>query len=65
MITIRQVDDIEENYESWVYSFFAGVLTKGGEGFGWSKTEDGSWIWKADCTDAKIEKNIQNKNTEC
>ena len=45
---IRHVDDVEEEYESLVYSFFLGVLTKGwGEGFGWSKTEEGNWRWSS------------------
>lgn len=45
---IRRVDDVEENYESLVYTFLVGALTKGwGEGFGWSKTEEGNWIWQS------------------
>ena len=43
---IRHVDDVKENYDSLVFTFFAGVLTKGwGEGLGWSKTEEGNWQW--------------------
>ena len=45
---IRRVDDAEENYKSLVYTFLVGVLTKGwGEGFGWSKTEEGNWTWQS------------------
>lgn len=44
---IHHVDDAEENYGSLVYTFLVGVLTKGwGEGFGWSKTKEGNWIWQ-------------------
>lgn len=44
---IRHVDDIHENYTSLAYSFFIGILTKGwGEGFGWSKNEEGVWVWE-------------------
>ena len=44
---IRHVDDAEENYESLVYTFFVSTLAKGwGEGGGWSKTEEGNWMWK-------------------
>ena len=44
---IRHVDDVRENYGSLVYTFFIGVLAKGwGEGFGWTKTENGNWEWK-------------------
>ena len=43
---IRHVDDIEENYNSLVYTFFLGVMAKGwGEGYGWSKTAEGNWRW--------------------
>ena len=45
---IRHVDDVKENYNSLVYTFLVGLLTKGwGEGFGWSKTEEGNWIWQS------------------
>ena len=44
---IRNVDIAKENCDSLAYTFFLGVLTKGwGEGFGWSRTEDGGWVWK-------------------
>ena len=44
---IRHVDDIEENYDSLAYTFFLGILAKcWGEGYGWSKSEDGVWRWK-------------------
>ena len=43
---IRHVDDVQENYDELVYTFFVGVLAKGwGEGFGWSKNEKGNWVW--------------------
>ena len=44
---IRHVDDVEENYASLAYTFFLGILAKcWGEGFGWSKNENGNWVWK-------------------
>ena len=44
---IRHVDDAEENYKSLVYTFFIGILAKGwGEGNGWTKTDEGNWMWK-------------------
>ena len=44
---IRHVDDAEENYESLVFTFFLGTLAKGwGVGNGWSKTDNGNWVWK-------------------
>ena len=47
-VVIRRVDDAKENYESLVYTFFLGVLTKGwGEGFGWSKLDNGNWAWES------------------
>lgn len=46
---IRNVDNAKEQYRSLVYTFFIGVLTKGwGEGFGWSKNEEGEWKWKSE-----------------
>ena len=44
---IRHVDDVKENYDSLAYTFFIGVLTKcWGEGFGWSKDQEGNWTWR-------------------
>ena len=50
---IRHVDHVEEDYVSLAYTFFTGVLTKGwGTGFGWSKSENGNWVWRnSDHTD--------------
>ena len=49
--TIRHVDDVEEVYDSLVYTFFLGVLAKcWGEGNGWSKEKNGdnvSWKWSS------------------
>ena len=46
---VRHVDDAEENYDSLVYTFFLGALAKGwGVGNGWSKSEDGNWMWTRD-----------------
>jgi len=43
---IRHVDDVKENYDSLAYTFFICVLAKGwGEGYGWSKSEEGYWRW--------------------
>ena len=43
---IRHVDDAVENYKTLVYTFMAGILTKcWGVGFGWSKNEEGNWVW--------------------
>ena len=42
------VDDVKENYNSLVYTFFLGVMAKGwGEGYGWSKTAEGNWHWSS------------------
>jgi hypothetical protein len=44
---IRNVDIVEDNYASMVYTFFVCTLAKGwGEGNGWKKNADGSWEWK-------------------
>jgi len=46
---IRHVDDVEENYMSLVYTFFIGILAKGwGEGNGWTKTDEGNWVWSTE-----------------
>ena len=49
--TIRHVDDVEEAYNSLVYTFFLGLLAKcWGEGNGWSREKQGdnvSWKWSS------------------
>ena len=56
---IRHVDDVEENYDSLAYTFFLGILAKcWGEGYGWSKSEDGSWRWRR--TESKDSKEIKD-----
>ena len=43
---IRNVDDVDEKYESIVFSFFLALMAQGwGEGLGWYRCDAGNWCW--------------------